>query len=315
MTTRAESQRSKVLVALDGSPAAATALPWGRLLAAQLGASVEVFHATPDRAPAPAVAESLRAALENHETLEMRTGVDHAATAILDAAAEPAVVLLVLTTHGRQIEPGRGLGRVAEAVIANTARPILLIRPEAAAQEEAPPQALHRLLFPLNGTPTTAAALEPAVELARQLRASVDLLYVGNRERHRPAERGTLRGPRYADRPYYDWPDWARELRDRFYACCGQGPIAVPVQAFFARGEIGAEIARFVAEQGEDAVVLVRRSRLEPGRAPVLRSVLGESLRPILLLSGPPTECEGAALRGSAQPAAESHSVGVGGGA
>jgi nucleotide-binding universal stress UspA family protein len=297
MARRTEDAPSKVLVALDGSPAAATALPWGRVIAAQLGIPVTILHVASDPVPGLALAERLRGTLQAGESVEMRAGADDPAAAILDTAADPAVALLVLTTHGRDIEPGRGLGGVAEAVIASVVRPVLLVRPETAACGGMPPHALHRLLFPLNGTPTTAAALAPAVALARQLDASIDLLYVGNRQRGGRAERGSIQGPRYVDRPYYEWPLWARELREWFCTCCAQGPVPVPVRAFYAQGAVGAEIVRFVVEQAADAVVLVRRSRLEPGHAPVLRSVLGQTPCPILLLSGPPSDVDVASLR------------------
>ena len=61
-------------------------------------------------------------------------------------------------------------------------------------------------------------------------------------------------------------------------------PPEVPVRVFLRRGSIGDEINRFAAERGYDAVVLVRRSRLEPGRAPVLRAVLDRAPCPVLLV-------------------------------
>ena len=51
-------------------------------------------------------------------------------------------------------------------------------------------------------------------------------------------------------------------------------PPSLPMQAFLLQGEIGPEIVRFAAQHEEDAIVLVRRSRLEPGRGRVLREVI-----------------------------------------
>jgi hypothetical protein len=58
----------------------------------------------------------------------------------------------------------------------------------------------------------------------------------------------------------------------------------------FAYGDIGTAITAFAAEHTVDAIALVRRSRLEPGHAAVLRAVLLATPCPILLVSGPESE-------------------------
>jgi nucleotide-binding universal stress UspA family protein len=273
-----------VLVALDGSPAAATAMPLARVVARQLAASIEVLHLTATQPPDAALWQRLHLGLEDLEAVQVRSRAGEPAAGILEAAADPRVALLVLTTHGQLIEPGRQLGRVAEAVIAATERPILLVRPEAATMV---PGELRRLLFPVDGTPTTAAALRPATELACRLGASIDLLYVAGLDLPRPDEPGSIGAPRYVDQPQHEWPNWAREVIDRLCACLANCPADVPVRMALAQGEIGAEIARFAAEHASDAIVLVRRSQLEPGRGNVLRAVFDRTPCPVLLVSGP----------------------------
>jgi len=54
--------------------------------------------------------------------------------------------LVVLTTHGQIIEPGRSLGRVARQVIAGARQPLLLIRPEATPLAMGPEAVLRRVL-------------------------------------------------------------------------------------------------------------------------------------------------------------------------
>jgi nucleotide-binding universal stress UspA family protein len=285
MTSPADPPPAVVLVALDGSPAAAIALPLARLVAAQLGASVEVLHVATDRPPDADLWRRLHDGLADRETVQVRTHVGEPAAGILAAAGDPRVALLVLATHGRLVESGRHLGRVAEAVIAATARPILLVRPEAAAAHGA--RELRRLLFPVDGTPTTAAALQPATEFACRLGASIDLLYVAAPEQPGPAEPGSIGAPRYVDQPQHEWPEWAREVIDRLCACLANCPPGVPVRMSLAQGEVGAEIARFAAEHASDAIVLVRRSQLEPGHGNVLRAVFDRTPCPVLLVSGP----------------------------
>lgn len=278
-----------VLLALDGSPAAATALPAARAVAAQLGARVQVLHIV--AAPVPDAELRQRLGLDGMDLagIEVRQQVAGPAAGILAAAAEPDVALVVLTTHGRTIEPGRHLGHVAEAVIAGTTRPILLVRPEAVRHDaqygRSEQRPFTRLLVPLDGTPTTAAALRPATELAGRLRASLDLLYVAAPSRGVPPEPGSIGAPCYVDQPQHEWPQWSDEVIARLGEYCAACPPDVPVRMYLAHdGDVGAIIARFATEHNDDAIVLVRRSHLEPGRAVVLRAVLDQTPCPILLV-------------------------------
>ena len=148
---------------------------------------------------------------------------------------------------------------------------------------------LKRLLLPLDGTPTTATALQPATELARRLGASIDLLYVAGTGRSGPEERGSIGAPRYVDQKQHEWPDWASEVETRLADACAQCPPEVPVHTYLAQGEIATEIARFATEHACDAIALVRRSRLQAGRARTLRAVLEHAPCPVLILSGPET--------------------------
>ena len=70
----------------------------------------------------------------------------------------------------------------------------------------------------------------------------------------------------------------------RLGEACAQCPPDVPMGTFLAQGDAGTAITRFAAEHASDAVVLARRSRLEPGRAAVLRAVLDQTPCPVLLV-------------------------------
>jgi len=314
MSTDINRQRDTVLVALDGSLAAATAVPIAFAVAAQLGADCRGLHIISGNDPGSQLAapwmkgmKSLtgvrlwpdileptvqlwrafaapgNALMKEFFHAEMRLDVGDPAAGILRASTDPLIMLVVLTTHGHIIEPGRSLGRVAEHVIAGATRPILLIRPEATPLATRSGGALQRLLLPLDGTPTTAALLAPATELAHRLGAAVDLLYVAGTGAP-PDEPGSIVGPQYVDQSQHEWPQWANEVIARLGVACAQLPPNVPVQMFLAQGDIGAEIARFAAEHRSDAVVLARRSRLEPGHASVLRAVLEQTPCPVLLV-------------------------------
>lgn len=279
-------QQAGVLVALDGSPASKTAFPIARIVATQLGVRLHVLHVAPAHLPEEEVRLRLNLTPEEREGVEVHVHLGDAAADILETANAPIVQLIVLTTHGRVIERGRHLGRVAEAVVASTKRPILLVRPESVTTPEYAVSRIQNMLFPLDGTPTTFAALRPATDLASRLRACVDLLYVASPGQALPAELGSISVPLYVDQPQHEWPQWSSETTGRLItqAKC---PSDVPARGFLAFGDIGEEILRFAREHKEDLIVLVRRSRLEVNRARVLREVLEHAPCPVLLLGAP----------------------------
>jgi nucleotide-binding universal stress UspA family protein len=311
MTASETKPRDTVLVALDGSLAAAAALPIALAVAAQLGADCQALHIISDTGLGRPFVQGLEALsgvklwpdmlestvrvwqafagpgnvmMKALAHIEVRLDAGDPSDGILRASADPTVALVVLTTHGHIIEPGRSLGRVAEQVIAGATRPILLIRPEATPVVIQPGTALQRLLLPLDGTPTTAALLVPATALAIRLGASVDLLYVADAGALPPDEPGSIGAPQYVDQPQHEWPQWANEVSTRLGEACAQCPPDMPVHTFLTQGDPGEAIARFAAEHKSDAVVLARRSRLEPGRAGVLRAVLDQTPCPVLLV-------------------------------
>jgi nucleotide-binding universal stress UspA family protein len=261
-------------------------VPAARLVAQQLGATLRVLYVAPGDEPEEALRQRLHLDRYRLDDCDLHIHRGAPAAGILEMVDDPSTDIAVLTTHGRVIEPGRQLGRVAEAVVAGTMRPILLVRPEAAA-EAAAALKLRHLLVPLDGTPTTMRALGAVARLACSLDASLDLLFVappGAAAIRPPAEEpGTLGVPRYADQPQHEWPAWGREVVERLGAACERHPLGLPTRVFAARGPVEDEIVRFAAEHREDVVVLVRRSRLEPGRASVLRAVLERTPCPVLL--------------------------------
>jgi nucleotide-binding universal stress UspA family protein len=271
-----------VLVALDGSPAAATALPVGRSLARQLDAALRVLHIAP-----PAGGSTLPDLRVEDAELQVEFG--EAAERILANAADPCVAAVVLTTHGRELESAGRLGHVAEAVIARTEQPVLLVRPETVTGWEQGSPPLRRLLLPLDGTPTTAFLLRPATQLCAQLGATMDVLYVASAVLPEP---GSIGAPHYVDQPQYEWPQWADEILGRLVGYCAACPPDVSVRAYLAAGDAGREIVRFASEHHSDAIIVARRSHLEPGRAATLRAILRGAPCPILLVGSSGDEVE-----------------------
>ncbi len=98
--------------------------------------------------------------------------------------------------------------------------------------------------------------------------------------------------PYYLDRAYHDWLEWRSRVATWIRCHCEDLPRNAVIHAYLTtakdRSDIGNAIAAFAAEHVEDAVVLVRRSHLERGRAPVLHAVFTCTQCPVLLVAGPP---------------------------
>jgi nucleotide-binding universal stress UspA family protein len=262
-------------------------LPLARTIAAQLHCVPTVLHVT----AVPVSIEKARAELgldvPELQELPLRLRVGDPADSILDEAAGPDVQLLVMTTVAAG-DPNRELGSVAMRVALGTSRPLLGLRPEAGMEPSTTAPPLHRLLLPLDGSRSTASALRPVTSLARRLGAAVDVVYIVP-PGAAPADalRGSMVAPRYVDQPQHEWGTWAQEIKERLLVeCAGFAPGAdVGVQVL--QGEPAAEILRFAREGNCDAIVLVRRSRLETGRAKTLRTIIQRSSCPLLVVGGP----------------------------
>ncbi len=285
MSEQERHQDPVVLIALDGSPAAATAVPAACTIAAQLGARVEALHVRKNGT------NSFEAKLElSAPGTTVRYATGDPVEEIVRASQAPEVVLVVLATHGRAIRRGRALAGIPRRVAAGTNQPVLLIRPEATGNgAECPP--LRRLLFPIDGTPTTATALAPAAELAARLGAEIDVLFVVHPQQAVPDERGTMTTPYYVDQPQYEWPAWRARVAKWMQCQCENLPRETVIHAHIAsaqsRDDIGNAIAQFAIERNDDGIILVRRSQMEHGRAPILRAVFDRAPCPVLLVPGP----------------------------
>ena len=143
----------KILVPLDGSALAESALPTATALCETTGASLLLLRAA--EAPAMAVGDPteaqvkvVREAEEYLDAVMRRLGAatrtpiatavwyGHASEAIAEAARFNRVDMVVMTTHGRS---GLGrilLGSVAETVLRSTATPMLVLHPDGAPLRE-----------------------------------------------------------------------------------------------------------------------------------------------------------------------------------
>jgi nucleotide-binding universal stress UspA family protein len=143
----------RLLAPLDGSRAAETALPVASGLARQLGGELLLVRAAPAPTAGTALDWALAPDIGVETTALTRDATDYLAriadrlrqtgvavqyaarcgepAAIIEALGrERAVALVVMATHGRTGLPRLALGSVADAVLRQQDRPLLLVRPQ-----------------------------------------------------------------------------------------------------------------------------------------------------------------------------------------
>ena len=265
-----------ILVPLDGSEQAMSALPVAVVLGDIERAALRILHVG---AHEPA-SEDLRRLLGRKApeldglTIDARVGTP--SVEILRVAEEIKPRLIVMCKHGSS-ERGKMLGRTAMRVLHDASCPVVLVPPARGAT----PWHLHHVLVPHDGTPTTSAALQPAAQLADQARAELLVVHVTG-IRAAPAEPGSLTTPRYVDQPQHEWPAWSSEFVTRLACGCPLGHLHVRI--FLAHGNPAAEILRLSETQSSDLVVLAWRGRWEAPHATTLKDILREALCPIMVL-------------------------------
>jgi nucleotide-binding universal stress UspA family protein len=200
---------SRILVPLDGSEFAETALPLAAALSRGSGAAVELVSAydplpPPTASPAdvaalgvpihadalgavPVTTAELSESLRDERTTYLRdaarrlreaTEVD-AEVALVEGRADQAIQarvkasgadLVVMATHGRGALERAWLGSVADRLVRDLHMPILLVRPvEGEPVDLSSPVTLDRMVVTLDGSELAESVLDPALELAEAL--------------------------------------------------------------------------------------------------------------------------------------------------
>ncbi len=293
----------RILVGLDGSPLAETILPFVEVLAGKTGARVTLLHVTtvPEHMPPlsdypsldPLVQRASRLAeeyLREHQRRLSAAGIDAAgavlvgqpAREILRYAEREDVDLLALATHGRSGIGRWAYGSVADEVLHETAKPLLLIRPDGWA---AVPRALQRIVVPLDGSAEAETALQIAEPLAT--RCGVPLFLVRFVEPLLPIFAPELGGLAYMDlQAIVDGT--IAEARGQIE----KSSAALRARGFTASGEVSVAhpadgITGYARQHPGSLVVLTTH-----GRSPWRRLVLGSVARRVAqTIAGPILIC------------------------
>lgn len=191
----------RILLPLDGSDLATVSLPFTRALAMHTTALL-LLRVVPDPTPLTSLGgarsdrlaeimqratdEAARylgdvAAILRHETTHIRTIVEvgEPDAVIARVAAENAVDLIVMATHGRGAFGRVMIGSVADRVARSAVVPVMLIHPQ---ERDIPARArevgnLRRLVVPLDGSAFARQALPVAQRLARLLEIPIHLVH------------------------------------------------------------------------------------------------------------------------------------------
>ncbi|MEO6165828.1 MAG: universal stress protein [Candidatus Binatia bacterium] len=187
---------SKILVPLDGSTAAESALPLVRSLARRLELPVELLGAIDLREISRSVSAADGLFLDRLLEDESRRSAEYldiiaktlrglqvttrgekgeAAEVIIETAAADKNTLIVMATHGRSGLNRFLLGSIAEKVLRATANPLLLVKAvePIATDGEA---ALTSIVVPLDGSDLAEGVLPMVEELAKKLDLEVVLM-------------------------------------------------------------------------------------------------------------------------------------------
>jgi nucleotide-binding universal stress UspA family protein len=202
----------EILVPLDGSELAESVLPYVETVAAKTGAELILLTAVhgheigisgyPGETDIRDRSDEVRSYLESRcdelrrRGLPVRSEIHYGpeADAILNAAADHVVDLIAMSTHGRSGIGRWIMGSVADRVLHNTHRPLLLVRARESAGEAVELPAVNKILVPLDGSPMAGAVLPYVRDFAKHLGASVVLFQaLATTETYVPAEMGHYR--------------------------------------------------------------------------------------------------------------------------
>ena len=265
-----------ILVPLDGSKQALSALPVAKVLGEIERAAIHLLYIGDHELAAEELRSRLgrEASVLDGFTIDARVGTP--AVEILQVAGEMKPRVIVMCKHSGT-ERGKMLGRTAMKVLHDAPCPVVLVPPE---RGEAPWHLQH-VLVPHDGTPSTSAALQPAAELAERGRAELLVAHVTD-IKTAPAEAGSFTTPRYVDQPQHEWPAWTAEFLNRLACICPLGHLHARI--FLAHGDIAAEILRLSERQSTDLIVLAWRGIWEAPRAATMKGILREAHCPIMVV-------------------------------
>jgi nucleotide-binding universal stress UspA family protein len=250
---------TNVIAALGADACAQPVLAAANALADMLDATVVALHVGEDGVPSPeALAKTAR--------VEYRQTRGTPLEGIVSAANEADAAALVLGSRGASAGP-RPAGATALEVITRTAKPVVLVPPDAH-----PPERFTRLLLPIEGTGVAPPALSDIIDVAHRRKLEIIVLHL-----HSPA---TV--PAFSDHEPHGTRAWDQEFLARH--------LPFPADRVIVLRRVGKpadDVPALAEGTGAELIVLIWSQSLAKGRARVVTRTLASTRIPVLLL---PTE-------------------------
>jgi nucleotide-binding universal stress UspA family protein len=254
---------ARLLVPLDGTPEAATALPAATTLASIHGATITLVRVISDRHD--------NAAERQQAEVELRSAAE-----TLDG---PAVRVTALVQTGPA-----AASSVSERVVVDSRRPVLVLKPD-----DKPLDRIATILVPVDGSVGALLGLSAAVGLARAAGARLILL-----DAVPPMPMWMYGEASIGAVAYFD-PAWEQEaLQSAETYVTGLGErlrkTGLQVETRAVRGEVAPTIQTVADETDADLVVMSTHALTGPARTvlgSVADAVVRTSLRPVLLVRRP----------------------------
>jgi nucleotide-binding universal stress UspA family protein len=289
----------RILVPLDGSRLAESALSAAVVLARCLDAKISLLHIIEERAPQrvhgephlttaqeaerylAALAERLAAdvAVEQHVH---GTEEQDVAGSIAAHAAELEADMVALCTHGRSGLRRVVSGSIAQQVLRRVTAPVLLVRPDMP-----PLSTVGTVMLPLDNTHPTEAVLSVTADIARTCGAAVQIVNV-------VPTIGTLTGDEQAAARLTPIATAAtldaEEEESRAYLQTVVDKLArlgIDTRYEVRRGETPRNLIEAATERGAALVVLATHARVGLGAfwiGSVAASIIGKVSQPLLLV-------------------------------
>lgn len=298
---------TRLLVPLDGSNLAESALPAAVALSRRLRARVTLFHAVEQGAPPtvhgdrhlthPAEAQGYLAGVaawlaEHGVSADIAWDMEpgEVASRIATAAANAGADLVVLCTHGTGGLRRLLFGRVAQQVLQRGTVPVLLVPPSASGREQ--PFHCRRILVPLDGSETSEAALPTAAALATGFNAALLLAMIVPTVETVSGERAAaIRLMPTAAAAVLEAE--AAEAVDYLGGLAGRlGPNSGAASIVVERGEPVRALLDVASRREADVIVMATHGRSGVSAVwagSVAQRIIAQSTRPVLLVRIPPS--------------------------
>lgn len=245
---------SRIVAAIDNSPAARPVLSVALALGPVLAADVEAVHVADDEGDtAAAVAASMGV------TYRVLPG-DDPLPAILGHAAAGDVALVVVGAR-RRLQSSE-LGHLAHQIADNLDKPVVVVPPETP-----PVDRLHRVMIALEATPAKARSLSGVISVAAAAELDIVVVHVDDEQSI----------PSFSDQEAHETRAYAEEFLARYLPGAGLARLELRV------GDPADEIID-LAQHGPFDLLAVGWPR-DPERGAVARRILRRSHVPVLLVA------------------------------